>query len=483
MNKRIKLLILFMLFTLPGIFAQTVEIEKKFGQFQGPVTVSVSMSDFTGANGNVGAIALEIIVDPVLLNFTSSSNYLLPGLSVNFDANDNKVKIGYFSSTPVNIANEKLLDLNFYYQGGTITPLTFDLDECQIANTNLATISSAFVNGFVSPSSTGYVGKLSVPSVDALIGTQVSLPVKIQELTLGGLNTINSITMILNYDATKLQYLEIVNNTFGFVLTGQTAGSITLNWSSTTPVNMAGPLTLFNVRFSMIGAGTSEVNFAPGTTVTKGTVPQYILTEGSQVFGANARVRVFLEGFYVPADGQMRKAQGLSGALLVDQFPGTVSDKLTVELHTPGNYGVAPLVFANLNLNQDGYAYFVATGLTLNNYYVTVKHRNHLETVSNQPVDFSKVPLTYDFTTAANKAYGDNQKIMTDGKFAIFAGDVNQDGNITGADRSAVNTGVIEIAKGYLVIDINGDGNVTGLDRSRVNTNVIDIRARIIPIP
>lgn len=480
MNKRIKLLILFMLFTLPGIFAQTVEIEKKFNQFQGPVTVSVYMSDFTGANGNVGAIALEIFIDPVLLNFIGSGNYLFPGMEVNFDANDNKVKIGYFSATPANILNSKLLDLNFYYQGGAITPLTFDLDECQIANTNLGTISSSFVNGFVSPSATGYVGKLSIPSVDAMIGTQVTLPVQIQELVVGGLNTINSITMILNYDATKLQYIEITNNTYGFILTGQTAGSVTLNWSSTTAVNMAGPLTLFNIRFNMIGAGASEVAFAAGTTVTKGAVPQYILAEGSQVLSANARVRVFLEGFYT-GSGQMRKAQGLSGVVLVNQFPGTVADKLTVELHTPGNYGVTPLVFANLNLNQDGYAYFVATGLTLTSYYVTVKHRNHIETVSILPVDFSKVPVTYDFTTAANKAYGNNQKDLLDGNFAIFAGDVNQDGFVTGGDRSAVNTAVIEIAKGYLVTDINGDGNVTGTDRSKVNTNVIDIRARIVP--
>jgi hypothetical protein len=479
MIKKLKILILLLLFASQGIFAQTVEIQKLENQFQGPVSVAIYMKDLA----NVSAITLTVDYSGMgLLSFQNTSDHLFDNISV-YDSIDAKLlKIQYFNASGVNITDATFLNMNFYYQGGAIAPVNFfstnNSHFFEFTDKYLQTINVTPLNGYVSNSSTGYVGKLSVPSTEAFINTNITLPVEIEKLVAGALNPVNSITLKIGYDASKLQFIQAVSNGFNFAVNSQTPGQVALNWNGT--ANMGGPLTLISLEFKLISIGDSDVSFLPGTTVTSGTTTQNILMESGDILGANARIRVFLEGFYDTGTGEMRKAKDFDGGI-VDKFEGTIADKITVELHTPGSYGVNPYVFTGINLHQDGYAYFAATGLSATNYYVTVKHRNHLETVSAAPVNFAFGGITYDFTTAASQAYGNNQKTMSNGKFAIFAGDINQDGQVTGADRSLVNTDVIDIAKGYRVTDVNGDGNISGADRSLVNTNVIDIRKKETP--
>jgi len=468
---------------------QMVVLDQKWAQYPGPVTVGLSMLKFEGlAYGPVGAITLHIKYNTSLLTFNSFTN-LHPGASgitVNFDNNDKTLKINYSSTTGFGI-DGKLLDLNFTYLGGSPVNLIFNTGECEIAKAgNLGVIPATFTDGVVSADNTGIVGELSVPSVDALLNSTISLPVVIKSNYPNRLNSVNSVTLRIGYDHTKLQYTGVTNNTL-FVESGNVPGIISLNWSGTASQNMVGPLTLLNLNFRVIGAGDSEVKFLPGTVVTTNTVPEYIRFNNGQIFGANARVRVFLEGFYTGSE-TMRKAQKLVGAALADNFEGTVADEITIELHTPGSYGVNPIVIPNVRLHQDGYAFFNASlpGPTYN-YYITVKHRNHLETVSRIAASFDKIPLTWDFTVAHVNAtdykgsYGNNQKAMSGGKFAIFAGDVNQDGSINVIDRTLVQTAVLNISTGYLNTDVTGDGLVNLQDRSLVQTNVLNIIARIIP--
>jgi hypothetical protein len=471
MNKKIKILILTLLFAVPGIFAQTVEIEKKYDQFQGTVSVSLWMWGFTGASGDVGAITLWIDVPAPLLNLQNVTNIHpdLIGIEVNYDSENKILKLGWFNANGVPEINSKVLDMVFYYQGATLAPVNFtdptNHHRFRITNTDLQNIPAGAENGYVSPSPAGYQGKLFMDDIGAFVGSSIDVPVQIQELILGQLQQVNSITLLLHYDHTKLQFQSITSNPYGFSISGQTPGEISIIWSSVTPFDMSGPLTLLDLRFGVIQLGTSEIVFAPGTTVSSNFITKNMLVDGAEVVGANARVKVFLQGFYT-GSGQMRKAQGLDGGVIINQFSGSIADEITIELHTPGSYGDNPYVFTGINLHQDGYAYFAATGLSATNYYVTVKHRNHLETVSATPVNFSFSGITYDFTTAASQAYGNNQKTMSDGKFAIFAGDVTgasgvQDGNISQGDMIRINADIRINAQGYLVTDVNGDGQTT----------------------
>ena len=89
-------------------------------------------------------------------------------------------------------------------------------------------------------------------------------------------------------------------------------------------------------------------------------------------------------------------------------------------------------------------------------YYIVLKHRNAVETWSALPQTFTSNALTYDFTTAANKAFGNNLKLIGT-KWCIFGGDVNQDGFVEVIDLNQVFNDNINGMNGYINTDLNGD--------------------------
>ena len=89
-------------------------------------------------------------------------------------------------------------------------------------------------------------------------------------------------------------------------------------------------------------------------------------------------------------------------------------------------------------------------------YYLIIKHRNSIETWSSMTVQFISGTLNYDFTSAQNKAYGNNLKLVN-GKWCIYSGDVNQDGFINSTDVMTVYNDNVNGADGYLSTDLNND--------------------------
>lgn len=71
-----------------------------------------------------------------------------------------------------------------------------------------------------------------------------------------------------------------------------------------------------------------------------------------------------------------------------------------------------------------------------------------------------------------NNALGDNQIEVEPGVFAIYSGDVNQDGNIDISDSPIIEAGIANGDFGYLVADLNGDGNVDISDLPILETNI-----------
>lgn len=189
-------------------------------------------------------------------------------------------------------------------------------------------------------------------------------------------------------------------------------------------------------------------------------------------------VTVYLEGLYDVPQTQMRKAMDHDGNAPYPRYNGSIADVITVELHVPGSYGTPAFTHANVNLNQNGtaVAYLPETGI----YYLTIRHRNHLETVSATTLNLS-LTNSYNFTDAASKAYGNNQKLLASGVWGIYAGDVNQDGVINANDRSSVQSQLLEIANGYVSQDINGDGSINANDRSIVQSALLSIIQKITP--
>ena len=136
-------------------------------------------------------------------------------------------------------------------------------------------------------------------------------------------------------------------------------------------------------------------------------------------------LKVYLEGLYI-GNGFMHKAQDEFG----DHFPGNTADQVTVELHNATNYSTIEYTSGPVNLSTTGNSTITGIPAILNgSYYITIRHRNSIETTTAFPVSFTASTISYDFSTAASQAYGDNMKQMGS-VYAIWGGDVNQDGII-----------------------------------------------------
>lgn len=150
------------------------------------------------------------------------------------------------------------------------------------------------------------------------------------------------------------------------------------------------------------------------------------------------------------------------------------TDTVTISLWSPLNLA-APLPDYSIStiLHTDGmlHAEFPASAIGTA-YYISVKHRNHIETWSHDPVMINAANM-YDFTTGFNMAYDDTANPPMargeDNVCLLYAGDINQDGGIDGLDMNVIDNEVGFY--GYNLSDINGDGGTDGLDMNFVDNN------------
>ncbi len=102
-------------------------------------------------------------------------------------------------------------------------------------------------------------------------------------------------------------------------------------------------------------------------------------------------------------------------------------------------------------------------------YYVVIRHRNHLAIMSDTPVQISQTN-TYDFTTSIEQANGSDQLIEVGGMPTMRTGDTNSEGTVTVADLNyylTVSGGVST----YNNADCNLDGVVTIEDFNQLQRN------------
>ncbi len=184
---------------------------------------------------------------------------------------------------------------------------------------------------------------------------------------------------------------------------------------------------------------------------------------------------VMLESLY-NGNGAMRKAQGETG----DQFPGNTADQIKVELHNATNYALIEHSEEFVNLSTSGEASITVPGSLSGNYYITIKHRNSIETTSKLPVSFAVSLITYSFD-GPTQAYGNNILQMIDGHCVIFCGDVNQDTFVDTGDMSPVDNDAGNFASGYLPTDVNGDGIVDTGDMTVIDNNAAGFTGTITP--
>ena len=110
------------------------------------------------------------------------------------------------------------------------------------------------------------------------------------------------------------------------------------------------------------------------------------------------------------------------------------------------------------------------------NYYLVIRHRNHLAIMSSIPVSLSNSSPIYDFTTSQSKAYGTNPMMsLGSGIYGMYSGDGDANGGISSIDRNniwRVENGNI----GYLPGDYDLSGGVNSTDLNlcwRVNNGTL----------
>lgn len=163
-------------------------------------------------------------------------------------------------------------------------------------------------------------------------------------------------------------------------------------------------------------------------------------------------LKLFLEGLYA-GGSLMRQAQGVVG----NQYAGTTSDVISVDLHDAVTYATIVNTANNVNLSTSGLASLTLPVSFNGSYYLTIRNRTSIAAVSALPISLASSTVSYDFSNLATKAFGSNMRNIG-GIFVFYSGDVNQDGIIDLGDIVPVLNQAALAGSGYIPEDVNGDG-------------------------
>ena len=204
-----------------------------------------------------------------------------------------------------------------------------------------------------------------------------------------------------------------------------------------------------------------------------------------------ADIKIFLEGPYNAVTDSMNATLNLAGYLpetqpfntspwnytgnetVTDAFlqnSSQIVDWVLVELRT--GTAAADTVDKRAGfLLRDGSVVDIDGGSKLafddigaGNYYIVVRHRNHLAVMSANPVTLSSSSEQYNFTTGSDKFFGTTagaKEIDTD-VWGMIAGDINQSTIVTFADVPPIVNS--NNSSGYYIEDTNMSGIVTFAD-------------------
>ena len=271
-------------------------------------------------------------------------------------------------------------------------------------------------------------------------------------------------------DGTSDQYVDIVNNlpiTGPLYLDANFSGG-GFNWWGPSGSLVGNP--------SFSGANSQTLQFL--TSVSNAQAGQYYCRNSQPANSRNIFIQsvsnpvrplalnFLLEGLY-SSNGLMNPSRDAGGNPV---WTAGITDQITVELHDASN-------FANILFSKDEVLLSTSGNIAINvpavltsSYYIAIRHRSGIITVSANPVPFNTPTVTYSFNTPS-AAYGSNMMQTGDGYTAFFSGDVNQDGVIDTADMTPVDNGSADYLGGYRNPDVNGDGIIDTADMTIVDNN------------
>lgn len=326
---------------------------------------------------------------------------------------------------------------------------------------------------------------VEIPTLSApAIGQTIDVPVILTGAGVSG-TPVSACDVNIAFSATSLTYVGLFNFSPLAVSTewifNGANGTVYANWAEptyTTTVAFPDGTTLFFIRFTYIG-GSSSLNFTKnefynGNYFLVPTTPINGAVNGAPTTKTLNLTSVLPEGLYF-GGGLLNQAYNE----LEPQFSG-FADEITVELHNAVSYSTIEHT-AVVMLSTSGTATVNDIPAELNNAcYITVKHRNSIEITTADPVSFTGDVISQSFATPAD-VFGGNLLLMPDGGYAIYGGDINQDGSVDGGDVTPFDNDQFNYVTGYVATDINGDAIIDSGDGTIIDNNQFNYISAILP--
>ena len=233
----------------------------------------------------------------------------------------------------------------------------------------------------------------------------------------------------------------------------QDANSISVDPLFTSP-NTATPDLTLQVSSPAIAAGKPVTGITSDIigTIRNVTNPTLGAYESILVNRTLNLTSVMLQGLYNGL-GTMRQSMDAFGP----HWAAGVADHITVELHSSTSYATIVYSVADVSLSTTGTASVIIPAIYNGSYFITIKHRNSIETTTATAIPFAGSTINQSFGTTAN-VYGANLGLSIDGHNLIYGGDVNQDGVVDTGDFVLVINDAYNYATGYLPTDVVGSG-------------------------
>lgn len=190
---------------------------------------------------------------------------------------------------------------------------------------------------------------------------------------------------------------------------------------------------------------------------------------------------IFIAGVTSDYDNQLRSmskpyrgADELSSmnALTLTALMESISTSTLAHVQLRNNLSPYSLIYSgNGILDSTGTAIFYFGNSVPANFYIAVKHRNHLETWSRLTQSFSGTSLNYNFSSDTAQAYGYN--LTNSYPHQIFCGDIDNDGVVDVTDLVLAYNDAYNVVSGCSVdTDINADEIVDSSDLISIYNNV-----------
>lgn len=394
---------------------------------------------------------------------------------------------------------------------GGVPPYSWSSSDNSVASIDVSGLLTAHKSGVVQLSvvdnvgATGTSGNITVydtyvsmPSVNATLGSLYDMPVLIGPIPAG--EDIYSVQGTISFKSPELTAVDIVTTgtmTSGWSFAKNISGNtITFAGAGTSSFNSPG--VMFKVQFQLNPELTNGefayVNFN-NLLLNEGIPDPQLINGGiTGVGGIVLNLKAFLEGPFQTSSmttdlnpayishGQPFNTPpwNYSGSEYVGVIPNSnVTDWVLVELRqTTGGAATATpatiigrqaaFILNNGNIvATDGLSNLVFGVTVTSNLYVVIWHRNHLGIMSSVPLTLSGGIYSYDFTTAASKAYLNGQKNLGGGYYGMYAGDADGSSQVNASDISP-KWETDAAKKGYFGGDMNMDSQVDNKDKNDV---------------